>query len=478
MEAVGAKAVRVRSVRAELPAGAVCGGWVQHPVRTGMLIRKMLRSAGIRGGRAVVVVPDDQTAVQILDLPAELPTNMQTFIHTEMRFSPVLVKRRAYADYRSVGADEEGKERILAALTTQECIQNLVETFRPAGVEIQSLQVDFCAVYRAVDSVFDLARKTKHFLLISLTGRTLALSVYQNRKLDFVQRFSWEGPTEGLCSFVLGQVRTVQQFYELEKGVSFHQDWTAAAVLDDDRTFAEELRTGLQAIVGKGLVWITPDERPEGVLPGSRGPVSAASLGAAWRGIDSGADSVPDLLPAEVLERYAWRRSFWKTAVAAALMVGGLYLCTWLVPRGAQAEPVSGRPNQLIQLAEHHKQVKAQVDYLRNLQRASEELNRRRAQYSFSEVLEEVRKCVPAAVQITALEMDLNGGMGISGRARSVQAIYEFAGRLGKSGWIASAAVTESRLDSGTSRLYAYRIVCRLKPSEVEEAADGQAVSD
>ncbi|HOK66393.1 MAG TPA: PilN domain-containing protein [Anaerohalosphaeraceae bacterium] len=479
VEAVGPKVVRLRSGRTDLPAGEVCGGWIERPARTAGLIRKMLKTARIGLRRAVVVVPDAQTAAQILDLPAEIPSNMQKFIHTEMRFSPILVKRTAYADYRSLGADEEGKERILAGLTTRECIRNLTETFRLAGVEIQSLQMDFCAVYRAIEAFWEEARKTKNLLTASLTGRTLTVCAYLNRKLDFVQRFSWEGRLEELSSFILEQVRTIQQFYELEKGFSFQHHWQVMVVLEDSwKEALEGLQSGLESLFGDRVVLITPERRPEGLGLKGNEPVWPAALGAAWKGIEPAAHSVPELLPPEVLEQYAWQRSFWKTVAAAALMLGGFAVSAWLMPFNAQALSDSEKPPSLIQTAERHKQLKEKIDILRDLQRVSEEMNRQRAVFSFSSVFEEIRKAIPPALQITSLEMNRNGMMEISGRALSIQAIYQFAARLGQSSLISNAAVAESRLSAGSGRVYEYRIICRLKSFETGEEYDADAVSD
>ncbi|HOQ04553.1 MAG TPA: PilN domain-containing protein [Anaerohalosphaeraceae bacterium] len=478
VEAVGSKVVRLRSGRTELPAGEVCGGWVEHPARTAGLIRKMLKAARIGLRRAVVVIPDGQTAAQILDLPAEIPSNMQKFIHTEMRFSPILVKRTAYADYCSLGADEEGKEKILAGLTTRECIRNLTETFRLAGVEIQSLQMDFCAVYRAIEAFWEEARKTKNLLTASLTGQTLTVCAYLNRKLDFVQRFSWEGGLEELSSFILEQVRTIQQFYELEKGFSFQHHWQVIVVLDERKDAFEGLQAGLESLFGDRVVLITPERRPKGIELKEDERVWPAALGAAWKGIEPATQLVPELLPPEVLEQYAWQRSFWKTVAAAALMLGGFYLSTWLMPFDAQALSDSQKPLPLIQTAERQRQVKEKIDALRALQRVSEEMNRQRAAFSFSSVFEEIRRGIPPALQITTLEMERNGMMELSGRALSIQAIYQFAARLGQSSLISSAAVAESRLSAGSGRVYEYRIICRLKSFETGEEYDADAVSD
>jgi len=81
--------VKIKTGQTAFPRGEIRNGWIQNPAKTAALISKMLKNARISLRRAVVVVPDSQTAAQILDLPPEIPTNMQKFIHTETRYSPV-----------------------------------------------------------------------------------------------------------------------------------------------------------------------------------------------------------------------------------------------------------------------------------------------------------------------------------------------------------------------------------------------------
>lgn len=478
IEAVGVKIVRIRSNRIALAPGQVCGGWIQHPSQTAAVISKLLRTARIGLRRAVVVVPDGQTVAQILDLPSEIPSNMQKFIHTEIRYSPVLAKRTAYADYRSLGADEEGKEKILVGLTTRECIQNLVQTFRLAGVEIQSLEMDFCAVYRTMDSFVGEVRKKKNLLLASLTGQTLTLAAFLSRKLDFVQRFACEEQLENLSSFVLQQIHTVQQFYELERGCSFQQDWQIVVVLDRPTDALQTMESALKGVFGDSLLVPTASHWSRGFLSNQEEPISAAAFGAAWKYIDAAAQgSVPDLLPAEVREGYAWRKSLSQTVAASVLVVAGLYLSTWLLgPLSAQ--PPSLGTFRLIELARQQQQAQKEVETLQNLERLTQQLSQEKNQYSFSSLLKEIRTGVPPTVQIASLELNRKGLMSISGRALSIQAIHEFAVWLQHNPGIASAAVEESRLSAGSNRIYEYRILCRLKPTETGEQTDEPAPSD
>lgn len=476
VQASGSQIVRLRSARADLLPGEVCGGWVQSPARTAARIRKMLTSARIRLREAVVVVPDRQTAAQILDLPAEIPSNMQKFIHTEMRFSPILVKRTPYADYRLLGTDDDGKEKILAALTTRECIRNLVDTFRLAGIRIQSLQTDFCAVYQAAESFCNETRASKNLLLASLTGQTLTVCVYLERKLDFVQRFSCEGQTE-IDAFLFGQIRTIQQFYELGKGISFPHHGRILVILDQKNGIQEKLASALEGLWGRTVIWITPDWQPNSV-PKDKGLIGSAALGAAWTGIQPSAQTMPDLLPPDVPELYAWQKSLRKTVAAAVLMVAGFYAAARLGPLNASADSLSPEPLRLVRLAECQKQAKEKLDRLRDLHQSSRRLLRQKTLYSFSAIFEEIANAVPASVQMTSLEMDRKGQIGIAGRALSLQAVHQFAAQLGQSPRISNTQITESRLSASSGRMYEFRIVCRMNPSETGEKKDAETAAD
>ncbi len=477
VQASGSQIVRLRSARADLLPGEVCGGWVQSPARTAARIRKMLTSARIRLREAVVVVPDGQMAAQILDLPAEIPSNMQKFIHTEMRFSPILAKRTPYADYRLLGTDDDGKGKILAALTTRECIRNLVDTFRLAGIRIQSLQTDFCAVYQAAESFCNETRAGKNLLLASLTGQTLTICIYLERKLDFVQRFSCEGQAD-IAAFLFSQIRTIQQFYELEKGISFPHHGRILVILDQKNGVQEKLASALEGLGGRTVSWIAPDWQSNSIVPKDKGLIGLAALGAAWTGIQPSAQTMPDLLPPEVPELYAWQKSLRKTVAAAVLMIVGFYAAARLGSLNASADSLSPKPLRLVQLAECQKQAKEELDRLRDLHQSSRRLLRQKTLYSFSAIFEEIANAVPASVQMTSLEMDRKGQIGIAGRALSLQAVHQFAAQLGQSPRISNTQITESRLGASSGRMYEFRIVCRMNPSETGEKKDAEAAAD
>ncbi len=470
LKTVEREVVKIKTGQTAFPTGEIRNGWIQNPAKTAALISKMLKNARISLRRAVVVVPDAQTAAQILDLPTEIPSNMQKFIHTETRYSPVSAKRTAYADYRSLGTDEEGKEKILVGLTSRECISNLVQTFRLAGVEIQSLEMDFCAVYRTVDSFLTDGRQSKNILLAALTGQTLTLSVFLNRKLDFVQRFPCEGQSQDLSFFVFEQLRTVQQFYELERNSSFRKHWQVIVVLEDGKESAQILESNLAAAFGDAYRLYTPENWHQGILP-SEEPISPAAFGAAWKGVDTAASAAfPDLLPPEVVGQYAWRKSLYKTAAAAALCVGGLYLSALLPePQSSHAQPNPLESPRLIQIAEQQTKAKEEVETLRNLQQAAQELLQQRSLFSFGSVLKEIRKGIPPTLQITSVELNRKGVMNLSGKASSLQTIHQFAVWLQQNPSVESAAVKGCRLNPGPVRLYEYRIACRLSPQTGEQ---------
>jgi Tfp pilus assembly protein PilN len=465
---------QIRCGRVLLPEGVIREGRITIPGKVAALIVKLLKQEKIPLRTATVLVPDTQTVAQILDAPAEMPSNMHKYIHTEIRYSPILAKRTPYSDFRMLGADEQGKEKILIGMTTRECIENLVQCFSAAGLEIRSLEMDFCALQRAVESQILSRQKPKHLLLAGLTGQTLTICVYLNNKLDFLQRFSIFAEPEAGKAAALEHLATIKQFYEIEKGYSFHQQWKAVTVLDTDLQERKTWSEDLAALFGDCAEFYTPSDLSKTI--GRTGePVSFAGFGAAWKEIETASSqAVPELLPRFFAEHYAWKRTTRLTAMVAAVLIfvlyaGALFFHALHSSHGRTADPAASR---LIQLAEEQKRTRDEMEGLRKIRRITEDLAGRESAFSVACLLNEVGQKIPSSLQITSLEVSQEGLLTLRGRALSFQSIHQFASALEQSERIETATVEETRTSPSSAKVYEYRIACRIHRAQTGDQTD------
>lgn len=478
VEAVPGGEPQVRAGRIGLPEGLVRDGRITVPAKTAALIGKLLKQEKISLRQATVVLPDTQTVAQILDLPAEMPANMHKYIHTEIRYSPILAKRTPHSDYRMLGADEDGKEKILIGMTTRECIENLVQCFSLAGVEILSVEMDFCALQRAIDSQVLSRQKPKHLLLAGLTGQTFTICVYVNNKLDFLQRFTIPEEPQAVQAAVVEHLATLKQFYEIEKGYSFHQQWKTLLVLDAPVREGQTWKSDLNALFGDSSDFYTPSDL---TALKTGGTVSFTGYGAARKGIESvSSPEVPELLPRFYAEHYAWKRTARLTAAVAAILVGVLYTGAWFFHtlHSAQGKPGETWAAGMIQLADEQKQCYAEIEMLRTMQQISEDLAGRESAFSYASLLREISLHIPGSLQITSLEITESGMLSLRGRALSFQLIHQFASSLEQSARIETATVEESRISPLSPRIYEYRIICRIVRTETGEPTHDSAETD
>lgn len=467
--------VRLRGGRIDLPAGLLQNGRFTAPARAAALIQKLLRQEKIPARKATVLVPDTQTVARILDLPAELPNNMHKYIHAEVRYSPILTKQTPYSDYRTLGADNEGREKILVGVTTRQCIENLVYTLSLAGLEILSFEMDFCALHRVFYSQIFTGQKPDYLLLAGITGQTLTVCVWIRNKLDYIQRFSISDRSVAQKAAALKQLRTIRQFYEIEKGYSFHQSWKAVTVVDAVPPDIESWRSDLHALFGDGAEFFTPLDLP--VACKSGGPVSFAGYGAALKTLEPACGlPSPELLPRFFRDHYAWKRTTRMTAAVAAGVVLALYAGTALFQTLCRAEsrPAEMPAAKVIGLADQQQRLQQELDALRNLQEVLDTLAQREAAISYPQLLKEIGLRIPSGLQITAMEISASGIVSLRGRALSFQAIHQFAATLEQSRLIAEAVVEQSRVNSGSSRIFDFQIRCQVR----RKTPEGEVAND
>ena len=469
LEMLPSHEMRVRGGRIDLPNGIIHEGNVISPTKAGGLIQKLLRREGILFRRATVVLPDSQILAQILELPGELPANIHKFIHTEIRYSPILTRRTPCSDYRTLGADEEGKEKILIGVTTQQCIENLVQTFSLAGVEVLSLEMDFCSLYRLFYSRLFSMQKPENLVLAGVTGKTLTICVFLQNRLDFVQRFPISIEPDAFRASMLKQLQTVKQFYEIEHGYSFHQGWKTVTVLDTVPQDGPEWVSELHALFGESADFFTPANLQAITQQECKAEVAYAGYGAALKTIEpvSGLQ-VPELLPRLYKEQYAWKRAARMTAVLTAGLLLVLYTGTWLFQSlyTAQGAPIGPGAGRMAALANEQRQYLQEIEALRKQRRIAEDLAGQKGGISCYGILQEIRERIPKGLQITSLEITKSGILSLRGQALGFQTIHQFASALEQSEQIETAEVAESRISSVSSRIYDYQILCQLTRSD------------
>lgn len=470
VETAPSRETHVRGGRMPLPVGLFRNGRFTSPAKAAVLLQKILKQEGISIRKATVLLPDSQIVAQILDLPGDLPANIHKYIHTEIRYSPILTKQTPYSDYRTLGTDDEGKEKILIGVTPQQCVENLVYTLSLAGLEILSLEMDFCALYRSVYSQVLAGQIPENLLLAGIIGQTLTICVFLNHKLDFLQRFSLAARPDAEETTTLKQLQTIKQFYEIERGCSFHQQWKILTVLDTLPRERDAWISDLHALFGEASSFYTPSDLPVHSKP--EDPISFAGYGAALKGLEHAPGlPTPELLPRFFKDHYAWKRTTRITAIVAALLVLALYTGTWIFQTvcSVQGNPTATRTTRIVQLANEQKRLHREIEFLQDMQQITRDLAEQEADFSYSYMLKEIGIRIPAGLQVTWLEISLSGKISLEGRALSFDAIHQFASALAQSDQIASATVERSRVSQSSLRVYEYRILCWIRQTDKPE---------
>lgn len=151
VEALGEQ-LRVRAA-AEADAGAFVS-WAQRLEQVGEVVPALLRDHEFAGRRAVVGVPHDLVHVKNLRLPVMPAAELESAVAYEARavfpFTADAVEVR-HLVAGEVRQGTESKTEVIVFAVPREPLDELVETLHRAGVRVESLDLEPCALYRTVE---------------------------------------------------------------------------------------------------------------------------------------------------------------------------------------------------------------------------------------------------------------------------------------------------------------------------------------
>ncbi len=114
---------------AEVPQGAITDGNITNPVLLGAAIKKLLKKSRISACQATVSLVAKPALAQIMQLPEDLPSNINAFIKSEIRHSPVLAGKESEHDFCRLKKLLQNKAgRIFVSATDRDKLTDLLKT--------------------------------------------------------------------------------------------------------------------------------------------------------------------------------------------------------------------------------------------------------------------------------------------------------------------------------------------------------------
>lgn len=470
----------LKAGEAPVPQGAMTDGNIANPALLAAALRSLLKRKRIGLRQAAVSLVARPVLMQIVDLPEDPPGNMSQFIRGEIRHSPVLAGKESQHDYRRLQRpSRDGLERILVGASDRDKVADMLRMLSLAGVEPTTIELPFMAATRAIHAEKIANRFNANLLIALLHGAEMTLCVYRKDELDFVRYVNLSNEANDTDRYMRRseqEINAVIQYYDMEVSAAGDK-WEILAVIENPTIAPNDAEFVLQ----KGFGLDANVCSPAGVYACTRiarnDKIDACSIiaaGLAMRNLNAGgSDFAVNLIPAAAEEAKAAKKFALLTANLAAVAVLFIFLTAGFVRMQVgrtqtmmERRKMDSPKDSIEQLLSQQRRVNHQISYLSDKKTRMGEIFKGEQTYNWPEILDEIRKNIPATLYITKLTTLGGEGLVIEGNALSFKSIHVFAELLERSACVQSAVVAQTQKNSQVNSMVAYSIACTLSVNQ------------
>ena len=475
-------------VSAPVPDGAVKDGRIEDAAVLAKTIKDLKNKSKIRTTRAAVSLFSEPVITQIMEIPKQVPGNVGQFVQDQVKHIAVLPANNVSSDFCGVaGTGSAG--RLFVVATDDRKVDEIVSMCEQADLAVEVIEPPLLAYARALYATKIAGKFDCNVLMAIFQGNNLTLCVFRKQSLDFVRTKSIgevKKQPEELCQWLVEQMNTVIQFYEVEVPDSSGK-WEITVVADDvqlPRNAEEALKAkvtnaDLQVMTNEDICQAVVVNQSRGTVKGAVSPhggladcqrtdkPSPVALGLAMRLLDTNSHNLEvNLLPPEVARiRTAQKGALITANILAAvllIMILAVIVPEWKIKK--LDESISAKKINLFQdaqiLFEKRVLVDKQVD---DISKRVDQINAVFDSHSDTDwigLLDDIRRAIPKTACITSLSGEVNSRVFLRGLAQSNETVYWFMDRLNKSERIKSASIAGTKRDS--NGYISYEINCTL----------------
>ena len=471
----------LRQGQVEVPEGAITDGNITNPALLGVAIKSLLKKSRISARRAVVSLVAKPVLTQIMQLPDDLPGNINTFIKSEIRHCPALSGKESKHDFcmfKKLSQNTMG--RIFVSATDHDKLGDLLKTYSIAGIDATEIEPPVVAAARAVYDKKICDRYDYNVLIALVHGSVVTICVFRKDELDFIRSIEIDSDADDQEVYIdccEREINSVIQYYDIEVD-SAAEKWEILAVLENptvqtnDLEFALQKSFGLNANVCSGAT-VYDDTVIAGNDKISQCSIVAAGL--AMRDIEaSGMNLAMDLTPPDAKEMKATKNFVLLTANMAAVVLLIIFIFAGIVRlQVGQAQKVMEQRKEagdtednVEQLLRDQRHINTQIANLSNKKEKMCKIFEVKKEYLWPQILEDIRDNTPATLYITRISNSGGADLVLQGNATSFQSIHIFTKLLGESRHIKSATVAQTQKNLDVEGMVAYSIACVLSPDQ------------
>ena len=469
-----------RQGQAEVPAGAIADGNITDPVLLGAAIKELLKKSRISARQATVSLVAKPVLTQIMQLPEDLPGNMNLFIRSEIRHCPALAGKEPQHDFCMLKKSVQNDlGRIFVGAVDHDKLTDLLKTCSIAGVDATAIEPPVIAAARAVYNKKISNRYDCNVLVALLHGSVATICVFRKDGLDFVRSIELDSSTDNQDTYIDScerEINSVIQYYDIEVD-SAEEKWEILAVLENPTVQANDLEFALQKSFGLDAnVCSSATVYDDTVIAGNNQieQCSITAAGLAMRNMQvSDMNLAMDLTPLEAEEMKATKKFALIVANIAAvvllitfILAGILRLQVGKTQKVMEQRKADGAKDNIEQLLSDQRRVNTQIAYLSNKKERMREIFETKEEYLWPQILDDIRRNTPATLYITSISNRDDADLVLRGNAASFKSIHIFADLLGKSQHIQSAVVAQTQKNLHVEGMVTYSITCVLSPDK------------
>ena len=470
----------LRQGQAKVPEGAIIDGNISNCALLGGAIRKLLKKSRISAHQAVVSLVAKPALAQIIQLPDDLPGNMNTFIKSEIRHSPALLGKESehyFCRLKTGSQDEKG--RIFVSATDRDKLGDLLKTCSIACLEATAIEPPVIAAMRAVYNKKISNRYDCNVLVALVHGSVVTICVFRKDELDFARSIELDSATDDPDAYIdccEREINSVIQYYDIEVD-SAEEKWEILAVLENPVVQANDLEFGLQKTFGLNANVCSSATVYEDTVIARNDKIEQCSItaaGLAMRDLQaSDMNLAMDLIPLEAEEKKAAKKFALVVANMAAVVLLVTFVCAGILrlqlgqtQKVMEQRKADGADDNIEQLLSDQRHVNIQIAYLSDKKERMREVFENKKYYLWSEILDDIRKKTPATLYITSMSNPESADLVLQGNAVSFKSIHVFAEFLTESRHIESAVVAQTQKNLRVEGMVTYSIACKLAPDE------------
>lgn len=467
----------LKTASGAVPAGAIENGDIKDPIALAKAIKELKAANKIRANQTAVSLLARPVVEQVMDMPAQVPSNIGQFVQDELKHCVVLQGREIASDFCGIGSGGGSGNRLLVVATDGQKVREIAKAFSQTNVSVDAIEPPLLAYARAFHAKKIAGKFDSNVLMVILHGSVLTLCVFRNQTLDFVRtkNISKEisGP-EKLCHWLASQINAITRFYEIEVPDSPGK-WETT-VLVDGTELPKDAEESLRAKVASDTLEVrtaenayqdTPVEESQCVETDKPSPVA---IGLAMRFLaTNGKNLRVNLLPPGTVEIRSAKKDALITAniVAGVLSVmilaaGGLILATKKLDKNIAHKKQTQSLQDIKSLFKEQEWLDGRIKLLSDRANQLNDIFRSRGDVDWLGLLNDIRMATPKTVQITNLFSKDSSTMSLEGLALSYEAVRLFVDMLAISEHIDSASLNETGKDNKNVGLIRYKINCAL----------------